>query len=194
MHPQHALLAEDCAAGLAGVGDVGFDDSLAVLGGTEAQVGVIDGLPPELKLLVLLLVVLRDVDEALVAGIDTHGTVLLRTGDFLEDRNLVDNVVVYALLAEVVPALLIHAPHLVYLVARLAEPAGVAGESTADYDVLQVEGLHLLVGGRATQEAALHALWQFGGVAVGELRFVGELDLRIGLLDHIGDNNDYRLE
>lgn len=83
------------------------------------------------------------------------------------------------------PAFLIHAPHLVYLISRLAEPAGVARESTADYDVLQVEGLHLLVRGRATQEAALHALGQFGGgVAVGELRFVGELDLRIGLIDH----------
>lgn len=73
-----------------------------------------------------------------------------------------------ALLAETMPTLLIHAPHLVYLVPSLAELAGVASEGTSDYDVLQVEGLHLLVGGRATQEAALHAFGQFGGgIAVG---------------------------
>lgn len=72
-------------AGLAGIRDVGFDDSLAVLSRTQPQVGVIDCLLPQLILLVLLLVVLRDVEEASVVGIDGHGTILLRTGDFLED-------------------------------------------------------------------------------------------------------------
>ena len=85
MSPQHAFLAENRAAGLACVGDVGLDYSLTVFGGTEAEVGVIDGLLPQLKLLVLFLIVLRDVDEALIVGIDAQGTILLRTGDFLKD-------------------------------------------------------------------------------------------------------------
>lgn len=83
--PQHAFLAETSVAGLAGIRDVGLDDSLAVLSRTEPQVGVIDSLLPQLILLVLFLVILRDIQEAAVVGIDTHGTVLLRTGDFLED-------------------------------------------------------------------------------------------------------------
>lgn len=72
-------------AGLAGIRDVNLDDSLAVLSRTQPQVGVIDGLLPQLILLVLLLVVLRDVQEASIVGIDAHGAILLRTGDFLED-------------------------------------------------------------------------------------------------------------
>lgn len=83
--PQHAFLAEKSVACLAGIRDVGLDDSLAVLSRTEPQVGVIDGLLPQLILFVLLLVVLRDIKEAAIVGIDTHGAVLLRTGDFLED-------------------------------------------------------------------------------------------------------------
>lgn len=83
--PQHAFLAETSVAGLAGIRDVGLDDSLAVLSRTEPQVGVIDSLLPQLILLVLFLVILRDIQEAAVVCIDTHGAVLLRTGDFLED-------------------------------------------------------------------------------------------------------------
>ena len=71
---RHTFLAEERTAGLAGRGNVGFDGSLTVLGGAEAQV-----LP------VLLFVVLRDVLEAAAAGVDAQGAVLLRAGDFLED-------------------------------------------------------------------------------------------------------------
>ena len=67
------------------VGDVGLDDSFAVLSGAKAQVWVIDCLSPYLKLPVLLLVILRDVLKVAIIGVNGHCAVLLRTGDFLKD-------------------------------------------------------------------------------------------------------------
>jgi hypothetical protein len=82
---QHALLAEGCVTGGAGIGDCGINDAFAVLGWTKSEIGVADGLFPQQELPVFAFVVLRNVLEALIIRVQLHLAVLLGTVDCLHD-------------------------------------------------------------------------------------------------------------
>ena len=118
----------------------------AVLVGTEAQIGIADGLLPELESCISLLVVFGQVKVAGSSCGEQSGAVFLGTGHLLHDRDLVNDVVVQTAPTEFVLALP-HSLHLLRFKPRFAQPAYSAGEGAADDDVLEVKFVDFLVGG-----------------------------------------------
>lgn len=144
---------------------------------THAQCWVADGLFPKQEPTVPFLVFLRQVLVARRPNIQQLWTILLRTGDFLHDADLVHQVVMQTPLAKLMFAIS-HSRHLVHLEPGFAELTETPRKGATHDDVLDVETLHLLLRGRTTQEARFNRFGQLDRVAVVHRRLVGEADGR----------------
>jgi hypothetical protein len=141
---QHALGAELRSTDVAGERLADVYHPLAVFGRAELKIGIAHSLLPDQIIVILLLVFSGQFLETRNTGVDGHLASLLRTGDLLHDADLVDDVVPDAIVAECVAAVDIDHAHFLQPVPGLTEIADAPCHCTADYEVLDVEFLHLL--------------------------------------------------